>query len=178
MAIDLITNTPAAAEALFKMNHAFHTNYAWQMNRKVNTEELAVQFQRVRLPREMLVQPRFTYEEQVIRNNNADIVLVAMKEDNAIGYVVLQEDQNANMVSIVDLVVRQNHRRKGIGTMLLEGAQDWTSHCGCQRLVSDVTTKNDPAIRLLTHCNFDYCGFQEFFSAKHDIVLFYGIYLR
>lgn len=178
MAIDLITNTPAEAEALFKMNHAYHTNFAWQMNRKVNIEELTVQFQRVRLPRQMLVQPRYSTQEQIAKNSTADMVLVAMKDDNPIGYVALAENEDSTMVSIIDLVVRQNHRRKGVGSILLAGAQDWTSHRGCQRLVTDVTTKNDPAINLLIHCNFDYCGFHEFFSVNHDIVLFYGIYLR
>lgn len=178
MTIDLITSTPAEAEALFKMNHAYHTNYAWQMNRKINTEELTVQFHRVRLPRQMLVQPSSTLEERIANNARADMVMVAMKEDNPIGYVTLEETKPENMVMIIDLVVRQNHRRKGVGSMLLAAAQDWTSHQGCQRLVTSITTKNDPAISLLINSGFDYCGFQEFFSANHDIVLFYGTYLR
>ena len=178
MAIKLITSSPAEAEALFKMNHAYHTNYAWQMNRKINADELTVQFQRVHLPRQMLVQPSITIEEQIAQNAQADMVMIAMKEDNPVGYITLMENSATNMVTILDLVVRQNHRRSGIGSMLLVGAQDWTSHRGCQRLITSVTTKNDPAISLLIHSGFDYCGFQEFFSANHDIYLFYGTYLR
>jgi len=106
------------------------------------------------------------------------MVMIALKDDNPIAYVVLKEDETGTRVRIIDLVVRQNHRRKGVGSMLLAAAQDWTSHQGCQRLVTSITTKNDPAIALLTNSGFDYCGFHEFFSANHDIVLFYGTYLR
>lgn len=178
MAIDLITNTPSEAEPLFKINHAFHTNFAWQMNRKVNMEELTVQFHRVRLPRQILVQPRWSLEEQTARNAAADMVLVAIKDETPVGYIALEETEPGSLVTIVDLVVRQNHRRKGIGSMLLVGAQDWTSHQGCSRLVTDITTKNDPAIGLLVRNGFDYCGFHEFSSPNHDIILFYGMYLR
>ena len=178
MAIELVTSIPSEAEAIFRMNHAYHTKHAWQMNRHVNTEQLSVEFQRVRLPRQMLVQPRWAPEERIQQNQNADMVMVAMKEESPVGYVVLEETKQGGLVTILDLVVRQNHRRKGIGSMLLEAAQDWTSHRGCQRLVIDVTTKNDPAINLLVHNGFDYCGFHEFFSPNHDIILFYGIYLR
>lgn len=178
MAIELITNTPAEAEALFKMNHAYHTNYAWQMSHKINSEELLVKFNRVRLPRQMLVQPTLTTEERIVQNATADMVMIALKDDNPIAYIAMKENESGNLVNIIDLVVRQNHRRKSVGSMLLAAAQDWTSHLGCQRLVMSVTTKNDPAIALLTHVGFDYCGFQEFLSANHDIVLFYGTYLR
>lgn len=178
MAIEMVTSTPTEAEALFKMNHAYHTNYAWQMSRKTNAEELTVQFNRVRLPRQMLVQPAITLEERIAQNASADMIMVAMKDNNPIAYIALKENEAGNLVSIIDLVVRQNHRRKSVGSMLLTAAQDWTSHLDCQRLVINVTTKNDPAIALLSHAGFDYCGFHEFLSANHDIVLFYGTYLR
>ena len=176
--IEIITSTPLEAQELFSMNRAYHTQYAWQMHRKVTKEELNIKFQRVRLPREMLVQPALTSEEQLEINLTADIVMIAQKNQNHAGFVALKEHSSTGVVEIVDLVVRQNYRREKIGSKLVYTAQDWASHQGCQRLLARVTTKNDPAIQLLESNGFAYCGFQEFLLSRRDIYLHYGLFLR
>lgn len=176
--IEITTSTPIEAQELFSMNRAYHTQHAWQMHRKVNKEELNIKFQRVRLPREMLVQSSLTAEEHLEINLGSDIVMIAHKNQNPAGFIALKEQASSGVVEIVDLVVRQNYRREKIGSKLVYTAQDWASHQGCQRLLVRVTTKNDPAIQLLESNGFAYCGFQEFLLSRRDIFLYYGLFLR
>jgi len=176
--IEIMPRSPQEASSLYTMNHAYFTDYAWQMNRKVSGKEISTQFNLVRLPRQMIVDAPNSAEDRIRQNIAADAALIASHENEPVAYAVLKKNEQSDMVRLVDFVVRQKMRRQGIGNALLLAAHDWSLHAGCQRVVAEVQSKNDPAIQMLTRMGYDYCGFHEFFYANHDIVLFFSTYLR
>lgn len=163
---------------LYSMNHAYFTEYTWQMNRKIAPNEVSIQFRQVRLPRQIIVDPPRSVEERRTANLKADITLTVVHEDETVAYAVLEKSTHKPIVRIVDFVVQQKMRRQGIGSALLLAAQDWSLSEGCQRIIAEIQSKNHPAIQLVKKVGYDYCGFHEFYYANHDIVLFFSTYLR
>ncbi|NSW53598.1 MAG: GNAT family N-acetyltransferase [Anaerolineae bacterium] len=176
--IEIMPCTPQEAASLYSMNHAYFTDFTWQMDRKIEPLAVGTRFHQVRLPRQMIVEPPLTAEERLTQNLQADTALVASHDQETVGYVVLQKMHNAKAVRVIDFVVRQKMRRKGIGTALLLAAQDWSLHEGCQRILVEVQSKNYPAIQLVTRLGYEYCGFHEYHFANHDIVVFFSTYLK
>jgi len=56
---------------------------------------------------------------------------------------------------IYDMFVKENHRRKGIGTMLMKRAEQCFRKEGYKKMLLMVATKNQPAIELYTKQNFE-----------------------
>jgi len=176
--IQIHTQSPKEASELYAMNHAYFTEYTWQMNRKILPNEVSIQFRQVRLPRQIIVDPPRSVAERRAANLLADIVLVSLHEGEPVAYAVLEKNEHKPIVRIVDFVVKQKMRRQGVGAALLLAAQDWSLSEGCQRIVAEIQSKNQPAIQLVKKMGYDYCGFHEFHYANHDIVLFFSSYLR
>lgn len=53
------------------------------------------------------------------------------------------------------LIVKQEHRRKGLGTILLSAVQE---RCGAENLFTSTNTSNLPMQSLLEECGFERCG--------------------
>ena len=72
------------------------------------------------------------YPNTVIDSQNGDII-VALVNDEIVGFIHLEEDKTMPYPSvvahrfacIVDFIVTEQHRRTGIGHMLLEEAKTW-----------------------------------------------------
>jgi len=171
-------HTPKEAKSLYSMNHAYFTEYTWQMDRKIGPKDIAIQFHHVRLPRQIIVEPPRTIAARRAANLRGNIALIAVIEDSPVAYTVLEKKEQTPIVRIVDFVVKQKNRRQGIGSSLLLAAQDWSLSEGCQRIVVEIQSKNHPAIQLAKKMGYDYCGFHEYYYANHDIVLFFASYLR
>jgi GNAT superfamily N-acetyltransferase len=176
--IEIIPSSPQEASSLFTMNHAYFTDYTWQMDRKINASSIGTQFHQVRLPRQMIVDAPRSAEERLAQNLDADIVLIASHENNPVAYAVLKKTNHGKAIRIIDFVVRQKMRRQGIGIALMLASHDWSLHQGCQRIIVELQSKNYPAIQLVNRLGYEYCGFHEFFYANHDIVLFFSSYLK
>lgn len=176
--IEIIPSSPQEASTLFTMNHAYFTDYTWQMDRKIDSRSIGTQFHQVRLPRQMIVEDPQSPEERLVQNLDANMVLIASLDKDPVAYAVLQRTTNGKAIRIIDFVVRQKVRRKGIGTALLLASHDWSLHEGCQRIIVELQSKNYPAIQLVNRLGYEYCGFHEFFYANHDIVLFFSAYLK
>ena len=49
-------------------------------------------------------------------------------------------------------------RQQGVGTRLIQAAEDWAKEAGFKELVLDVTEGNTPAIALYERCGFQFTG--------------------
>ena len=76
-------------------------------------------------------------------------VFIAIEDDEVIGYSpcriashppVLKQE---NYGLIVDMAVKQNHRHRGVGTMMLEAIYDWVRSIGLDRIELQVVPKNE-----------------------------------
>jgi GNAT superfamily N-acetyltransferase len=75
---------------------------------------------------------------------------------------------------VMDLAVRPNLRRQGIGSALMLAALDWTgAQTKSQRLILGMQTKNFPGINMAQKLGLDYCGYIDHFYPNRDIAIFF-----
>jgi ribosomal protein S18 acetylase RimI-like enzyme len=132
----------------------------------------------VRLPRPVRVEytsslpltpetwPRFT------------AVLGGFLSREPVGYIALLEHPGSRALWVTDCSVREDLRRKGIGSALILAAQEWALETGCRKLVLEMQSKNYPAIQMARKLGFEFCGYNDNYFHNQDIALFFSRLLR
>jgi ribosomal protein S18 acetylase RimI-like enzyme len=163
---------------LIALDHNYSSDYVWQMDIKLEENEVNVQFREVRLPRSVRVEyPRPTKSLADTWTERAAL-LIARLGEQPVGYISLLSEMAPATIWISDLVVERRLRRQGIGSALVLAAQDWSRRQGVSRLVMEMQPKNFPAIRLAEKLGFIFCGYNDRYFVNHDIALFFGKPLR
>ncbi len=157
-----------------RLDHTNVTDYVWQMDVRRETEELAVRFRTVRLPRSMPV----TYPRDgdiLIRSwAKPECFLVAASGDVILGYVNMRVDASQTKGWIHDLVVDARARRRKIGSALLEQTIRWACLHQITQITLEMQTKNYPGISFALKHGFEFCGFNDRYYTNQDITLFFG----
>ncbi len=163
---------------LAEIDHNYTTEYVWQMEIQAAEKRVGVNFQEVRLPRSV----RVDYPRQVstlIEDwANCSGVLVALLDEDLVGYASLRLDLAPRTTWMTDLAVRRRVRRQGIGSALILAAQEWGSEHNTRYLTLEMQPKNYPAIQLAHKLGFDFCGYNDRYYTNHDIALFFTKPLR
>jgi ribosomal protein S18 acetylase RimI-like enzyme len=157
-----------------QLDHSNSSDYVWQLDlRKENGQVLAA-FREVRLPRPINVS--YPRDPLVLADEwtNRSITLIALVENLAVGYACILEHSHATTAWITDLVVDKNRRRQGIGSALLNAAQDWALSQNDRDIFLEMTSKNFPAIRLAHKFGFEFCGYNDHYYVTQDVALFFG----
>ncbi len=156
------------------LEHAYATDYVWQVDVRDEGEDMQVRFRTVRLPRTMHV--TYPRDEHHLRQSweRRDCFLVAAADDIILGYVHLQMDSSRTNGWIQDLVVGQPFRRRKIASALLEQAIRWARLHDLNHLTLEMQTKNHPAICFARKHGFSFCGFNDHYYMNRDIALFFG----
>ena len=83
-------------------------------------------------------------------------VYVAEDEGRIVGRLSIARDQHPASRHVADLglMVARSHRRRGIGTQLLEAALDWARHSEVRKLELHVFPHNEAAIKLYENFGF------------------------
>ena len=168
---------PAAASDLPRMislDHSSLSDYVWQLDLRREAGQIAANFREVRLPRSIEVRyprnPASLADEWMRR----DLVLIALKDGLAIGYLCAIEDRASATTSVIDLIVAPDQRRKGTATSLLMAAQAWALERGGNHLLLEMQSKNHACIRLSQKLGYDFCGYNEQYYPTQDVALFFG----
>ena len=92
-------------------------------------------------------------------------VYVAEDGGRIVGRLSIARDQHpaSRHVADIGLMVAASHRRRGIGTALLDAAVDWARRAGVHKLELHVFPWNEAAIRLYERFGF----VQEGYRRKH-----------
>ena len=90
-------------------------------------------------------------------------VFVAEDDGRIVGRLSLGRDQHpaSRHVADIGLMVAASHRRRGIGTALLDAAVDWARHAGVRKLELHVFPWNEAAIRLYERFGFVQEGYRR-----------------
>ena len=159
---------------LMALDHSSMSDYVWQLELRREPNQMTASFREVRLPRSVEVKyPRnpSTLAEDWSKHN---AVLVAVQENNPVGYICLTEEHNAALAWVTDLVVALERRRKGVGSALLSAGQAWAAERGTKRLVMEVISKNQGGIRLAQKYGYEFCGYNDQYYPNQDVALFFG----
>lgn len=85
---------------------------------------------------------------------------VALQDDDVVGMIGVQQTR-ANTAEIRRLRVREDHRRRGIGTALMERALDFCRDRGHLKVVLDVRVEQGPAQALFEKFGFTHARTRE-----------------
>jgi GNAT superfamily N-acetyltransferase len=163
---------------LMAMDHSCQSDYVWQLELKRETGQVNANFREVRLPRSVEVKyPRdpFTLGDEWMKR---DLVLAAVQESRPVGYLSAMENLASAMVWVTDLVVAPEQRRQGVGSALLNAAQEWALERGARRLVIEMQSKNQACIRMAQKYGYEFCGYNDQYYPTQDVALFFGRGLR
>lgn len=94
---------------------------------------------------------------KAVRRHADAAVYVALDGDDVVGRLSLARDPHPASAHVADLglMVAATHRRKGIGTALLEAAVAWAKGSGVSKLELHVFPWNEPAIQLYERFGFE-----------------------
>lgn len=102
------------------------------------------------------------YLKSVFRHPDA-AVFVADEGGSVLARMSLSRDPHPASRHVADLglMVDERHRRRGIGTMLLDAAVGWARLAGVTKLELHVFPWNEPAIRLYESFGFEREGYRK-----------------
>ena len=159
---------------LMELDHASISDYVWQLDLRKENGQVLAGFREVRLPRPVSViyprDPLALADEWTQRS----ATFTALAGDAPVGYTCVLEHSHATTVWITDLVVDAENRRQGVGSALLNAAQDWTSSRSARDIFLEMSSKNHPAIRLALKFGFEFCGYNDHYYVTQDVALFFG----
>ena len=163
---------------LMAIDHACQTDYVWQMELQREEGQVGAVFREIRLPRSVTVNyPRVVSALSETWNRRAGI-LVALIDEQVVGYERINDVIIRNTAWLTDLVVSPRYRRQGIASTLILAAQGWAVQRNNTRMLLEMTSKNAPAIRLAQKLGFEFCGYNDQYYETQDIALFYASSIR
>lgn len=172
---------PAVAPDILNMinlDHHYNSEFVWQMEVHFEEGKMNVGFRKTRLPHSVRVE--YPRPAGVLANDwtKRDGLLVAIFNDEIIGYISMLLNMAPRTTWVSDLVVMRLMRRQGVGSALLLAAQEWGLQHATRRLLLEMQPKNFPATSLAQKLGFDFCGYHDAYYANHDLAMFFAKSLR
>jgi len=159
---------------LMAFDHSSTSDYVWQLDLRKENGQVLAGFREVRLPRPIKVAyPRdpFSLADEWMQRS---VTFIAFEENMPAGYACMLEHSHATTAWVTDLVVDKGMRLRGVGSALLNAAQDWASSRSDRDIFLEMTSKNYPAIRLALKFGFEFCGYNDHYYVTQDVALFFG----
>ena len=163
---------------LMAMDHSCSSDYVWQLELRSEPKRVTVNFHEVRLPRSVKVTYPRNPSALADEWSKRDVLLVALQEENPVGYISAIDDRASGIVWVMDLVVAPDARRQGAASALLLATQDWALERGVRRIVLETQSKNHPCIRLAQKFGYEFCGYNDQYYPTQDVALFFGRALK
>ncbi|HSV86490.1 MAG TPA: GNAT family N-acetyltransferase [Levilinea sp.] len=160
------------------LDHGYHTDYVWQMDRAVDEGQMSIQFREIRLPRPVKVDYPYSRQQLASMWSHHPIVLVACLNGYPVGYIHMEEERRPEIGWIRGLAVSKEERRKGIAGGLILAAQEWAIQRDLHRVNIAIQSKNHPAVRLAVKLGYEFCGYQDHYYENRDISLFFSRFLH
>lgn len=163
---------------IIHFDHAVETNYVWQTDRSIESDDFRVSFRQTRLPRS--VQNRYPRSPEHLKDDwqKRTVILVASLASQLAGYMIIDASESNLVAWITDLVVNYPFRRQGVGSALMIAAQDWALRHRMEKLIIEVQPKNHAGISLARKAGLEFCGYNDYYFANQDLALFFGCLIR
>lgn len=98
------------------------------------------------------------YYQQVVHNDNATGFLAEI-DSKPVGYVAVcireRTGRTKTYVEIENMAVYEEYRSQGIGTKLLQRAEEWAQEQGVDRLLVGAASKNPRSVKFYRAFGFD-----------------------
>ncbi len=163
---------------LAEIDHTGVTEYVWQMDRSFDVSQLAVSFREIRLPRGIRIEYPHSHDQIVEGWKKTSGILMAVLAGQPVGYVSINDQVSPRTAWVTDLAVAEKYRRQGIASALLLSAQNWASQRRLRRVIVEMQSKNNAAVKLALKLGYDFCGYNDQYYGNGDIALFFAHPLR
>ena len=172
---------PAVAtdvNTLMAFDPSCQSDYVWQMDIQREDGQVGAIFREIRLPRTVTVAyPRSVSMLSETWNRRSGM-LVAVIDEQVVAYTRMNDAIVQHTAWITDLVVSPRYRRQEIAILLMQSVQTWAVQRKNQRVLLEMSSKNNPAIRLAQKLGFEFCGYNDAYYEQQDIALFFGRFIR
>lgn len=159
---------------LMAIDHSCQTDYVWQMDVHHEDGQTGAIFREIRIPRSVNVPYPRSVERLFETWNRRSGLLVAMIDDEDVGYIRMNDTVLPNTAWLSDMVVSPRYRRQGVGMALVLAAQSWGAERKNKRALLEMSSKNHPAICMAKKLGYEFCGYNDKYYESHDIALFFG----
>jgi ribosomal protein S18 acetylase RimI-like enzyme len=159
------------------LDDSFETEYVWQMDQKNDSKQISIGFKLTRLPRPMRVSTGIS-RDQVSEDFMAGKHFLIADDGKIRGYIDFCESEWNETLMVNNLLVAQDARRRGLGTMLLQEALKWGKGKKFRLALASASTKNYPGICLLQNQGFAFCGFNDQYYPNRDIAMTFALSLK
>lgn len=176
--IEIRPATAADFQHLLEIDHNGKSEYVWQMDRMIEESQITIRFREIRLPRTIKIDYPFSKDMMLERWKGGAAVLAATLAGIVVGYIAVDEHGVHRTAWVRDLAIAERHRRQGIASALILATQDWAAKRGLRRMVIEMHSKNDPAIRLALKLGYEFSGYNDQYYSNQDIALFFCRLLR
>jgi len=163
---------------LMAINHSGTSEYVWQMDIQREDGQAGAIFREICLPRAVVVHYPRPVETMADEWSRRTSMLVALLGESPVGYLRLTDKLVPQTAWITDLAVSPAARRKGIASALVLAAQGWAIQRKDHRAMLEMSSKNNPAIRLAQKLGYEFCGYNDQYYLNKDIALFFGRMLK
>lgn len=169
--------TLADLNACLALEDTYETEYVWQMEERADPRNIAVTLRLTRLPRPMKVRDAVS-RDRIAFNYQRGGTLWVCDDGGICGFVDGTMDEWNQSICINALAIAPAHRRKGLGTQLLQTALDWARQMKLSGALLDTSTKNYPAMCFFQKHGFAFCGFNDRWYPNRDIAMIFALNLR
>jgi len=108
-----------------------------------------------------------------IRGYRHAAVFVAENSEGIMGRLSIARDPHPASEHVADLgvMVRRERRREGVGTALMNAAEEWARGAGVRKLELHVFPHNEAALRLYRSLGYEQEGFRRRHYRRDDVFL-------
>lgn len=170
----------ADVEACSELDHAYQSDYVWQMRFQQLDDGYQATFQAERLPRPVEIAPEIDEKRlrTALQPNHCFLVAASKDDQRILGYLAMMTDELNQIGWVRDILVSQPYRRLKIASRLLNVARRWASEHNLSRIIVATQTQNYPSIQFCQNSGLVFCGFNDQYFRNHDIAVFFGQNLR
>ncbi len=150
------------------------TDHVWQMEERSLGSELQIAFREARLPRPMRVPYPVDLGRLAEDWERDECFLVASQGSEILGFIDVRVQPWPGVGLVGHLVVSRPHRRRRIGTRLIQAAGEWSRRAGLRQLMLENSTKNYPGLSFCQYLGCTFCGFNDQLYTNQDIAVFFA----
>jgi len=163
---------------LIQIDHSVLTHYVWQMERMVEDGQIRIHLREIRLPRKIKLDYPYPVKKIFDDTTLNQTIIVALLQNEPVGYIRLLEGRSPESGWIRDLVVRPDIRQQGVGSVLVIAANEWAAMNNLKRTILEFQSKNHPAVKLANKLGYEFCGYNDHYYPNQDIAFYYSRYVR
>ncbi len=150
--------------------HELHYRYTSDEYYKTQANEsedgFSFSFIREKLPEALYHDSYDTLYQPYWQNCSA---YAAVENGEILGYIELEREEWNARLRITNLLIKEGHRRKGIGKFLIKRAEEIALNEDFRLIVLETQTCNVIAIDFYLACSFRFAGTNIFFYSNDDI---------